>query len=375
LCVKEKNALIPKIMTLNRWIVVGVTLAWSGCGPNGDSLGQPGGVEDAGGIGSMDGGPTRPDAPPVESTPDAASCGTQDFELTRGPLPNLLLVLDRSSSMDDDAPSGSGSKWTQVRTALLQMMPTSQSQIQWGLEIFPSDGDCGVSSTVDVPTAANNAAAIAAKLTAMSPDGSTPTKDAIRHGASYLQGLTDGGARYLLLATDGEPNCEGLFDDATDLAKQAVADAKAAGIPTFVLGIAADSSANDALNQLARASGEARPSGPPYYYPVGSGADLSAVLETIAAQVISCTFPLGTPPPDPSRVQLSAGSTEIPRDPTHADGWDLDDSGSSVELYGSWCRGAQNGTVSALHATYGCPPIGIHRDPGAETYSPSRSRR
>jgi hypothetical protein len=52
-----------------------------------------------------------------------------------------------------------------------------------------------------------NGTAVANAIASTEPAGNTPTRDAITYGASYLGGLTDKNDKFLLLATDGLPNC------------------------------------------------------------------------------------------------------------------------------------------------------------------------
>jgi hypothetical protein len=63
---------------------------------------------------------------------------------------------------------------------------------------------------------------------------------------------------------------------------QAVADARARGIPTVVVGIATEGGSADAtLTNMARAGGLARAAQPPAYYPVTRVGDLTDTLHTL----------------------------------------------------------------------------------------------
>src|SRR5262249_5880220 len=103
--------------------------------------------------------------------------------------------------------SGSGTKWDEMTAALKQVVSALQGQIKWGLEYFPTDNDCGVSANVAVPIGPMNATNVVGSIAMTTPDGSTPTAKAIQVGAAYLQTVQDQNPKYLLLATDGEPNC------------------------------------------------------------------------------------------------------------------------------------------------------------------------
>jgi hypothetical protein len=252
--------------------------------------------------------------------------------------------------------------------------------------MFPSDDSCGVSSNVDVKVAANNASAISSAIAGKQPGGSTPTAAAVHAAGTYLAGLTDQNPKYLLLATDGEPNCAGSggacsctapftqngnqccigplcvpcgvtaggADDAG--AEQAVADVAKMGVHTFVIGISTDSSTDAVLNQMAVNGLEPQP-GSTKYYPVASQSALTTTINNIAGQIISCSFPLGMAPPNPANVGITADGNMVPHDPTHMNGWDYGPGMTSIQFYGSWCSQLQSGSVMNVQAIFACGPI------------------
>jgi hypothetical protein len=322
------------------------------------------------------------------------NCGVQNFALQRGLPPDLLIVLDRSGSMGDPPPAGGGSKWSQITAAIDATVMSLQGQIKWGLEMFPSDDSCGVSTTIPVPVATMNAAAVSSAMASQMPGGDTPTTDAIHAAGKYLAGLPDSNPKFLLLATDGEPNCAtaasvgssgacmcpmgttaqgsnccvlficmpcssfastGGADDAA--AEQAVADVAAMGINTFVVGIATDASADGVLDKMATNGKEPRSSTSPMYYPVGNQADLVTAINTIAGQIISCSFDLQMAPLKLDYLEVDADGQKISRDPTHANGWDYGPGNTSIQLYGSACTNLQNGTTQSVTAIYQCAPV------------------
>ena len=105
----------------------------------------------------------------------------------------------------------------------------------------------------------------------------------------YMNGLTDPNPKYLLLATDGEPNCAAgaasIGDERRAGAESAVTAALTAGFPTFVVGIATstDAAATNALNAMAVNGGEAQAGAATQYYAVTD----TAGLETVFAQIIA----------------------------------------------------------------------------------------
>jgi len=273
-----------------------------------------------------------------------------------------MVVLDKSGSMNDVV--GSGTKWQQVTSALEQAVMATQSQIRWGLTFFPSNTSCGTTANPTVAIAANNYNAIQQAIGARSPGGSTPTKNAVSAAAGYVAGLTEPNPKFMVLATDGQPNCgpAGANDPDPAGAVMAVQGSVGAGVHVFVVGIAIDATAGQTLDQMAQAGMEPRPSGPPYYYPVTSQQDFLNALMMIAGQIVSCTFPLQAVPPDPNNVTVTANGQTVPRDPSHMNGWDFGGGNMSIIFYGTWCDNLRNGSISDVRAILGCPPIGI-REP------------
>ena len=111
---------------------------------NGGGVGDDGSGADAPANGDGDGGGP---ADAFVPRPDA-SCGAQqeDIELINlGDPPDLLIVLDRSGSMNAPAQFPDfTSKWTIMKSALKNITMATESNIRYGLEVFPTDDDCAV---------------------------------------------------------------------------------------------------------------------------------------------------------------------------------------------------------------------------------------
>ena len=289
-------------------------------------------------------------------------CGSKTFGLTNIP-PDLLVVEDKSGSMDQ-GPDGAAcprammgcSKWTQITTAINQVVMQTQASIRWGLKFFPDDNHCLVNDGAMVPIADNNAAMIAAGFAAQMPNGKTPTRVAVTSAGAYLTTLADPNPKYILLATDGLPNCGEAQDDDAMGAIQAVKDVAAMGVPVFVVGIGTVADAQATLTAMAIAGGVPQAAAP-RYYPVASTAQLVTVLGTIGRMIGFCSFGLGSKPPDPNKIMVTADGATIPKDPTHANGWDYGTGGTSIQLYGKTCEDAKAGKLKDINATFGCPDI------------------
>jgi hypothetical protein len=338
----------------------------SGAGPATTGSGGDGG-------GGGDVGPT---------TDASTNCGLYQFQPTPKAA-DIMMVLDRSGSMKD-VPSGSTgtlSKWQIVQPAVEQLVTATTSSISWGLKTFPeasTDGmsDCsgGITSTIDVQVAAMNGTTMNNTIMSTMPNGNgTPTPDAVTAAATYLGTLTDTNPKYLLLATDGEPDCVGTTktsgsNNAADTgAVTAIGSALKAGFPTFVVGIATDKgSANSELELMAQAGGEGIANSNPlahHYYVADDSTTLVTALQAITGQISTCLFPLATQPPvrnDGTKVgvYLGANMTRIPYDASAADGWsytDLND--TAILVHGSWCDKIQAAGAGAVQIIFGCANI------------------
>ncbi|HEY4106925.1 MAG TPA: vWA domain-containing protein [Polyangiaceae bacterium] len=298
-------------------------------------------------------------------------CANQSFDLERKPA-EILIVLDRSASMNDPpdgAPSGTGSKWSLVVPGVNQVVMATDSSVSWGLKVFPEgDGsECvagSVTSMIPVPIAPMNAKAVTDGVTATTPEGNgTPTGDAINAATAYLKTLTDPNPKFILLATDGEPSCNGTSKDTTGARTQAVSAVTAAataGFKTFVVGVATTKASDEqVLNDLANAGGEAAPGSNPLatkFYLASTQDQLVTALQTITGQVASCTFDLTAVPPDPTNIAVHVDNTKAPQDTNKADGWDYstpDD--KQITIYGSWCQKIKDANANTVNFVFGCP--------------------
>lgn len=340
-----------------------------GSGPSQNGSGGKDMAGETGGRGASPGtGGSDADAGIIARDADA-TCGLTKFMVERMPS-DMLLLLDRSGSMRE-RPTGSTattSKWELVVPALSGVITATDAGIAWAYKSFPEGtgtacASGGVSPVIDVEMAAANAAKVNDAIMATSPDGNgTPTGDAIKAAATYLMSLTDGARHSILLATDGEPSCPTGSSAAATYAIQAVTDAAAAGINTFVVGIATSNKSSTAtLNQLADAGGapikNADPAAP-HYYLASTSDDLIASLKTITGKVASCDFAFKTPPPVPENIAVDVEGVRVPKSDT--DGWSYMDSGfHGVRINGAACEKLQKAAVGAVQITFGCPDVVI----------------
>jgi hypothetical protein len=315
--------------------------------PTGDGGAGAGGVTGAGGT-------TEPSAD--------ANCGTQTSNASQQPA-DVLLVLDRSGSMSDDiatngtctgrgAPANCMARWPTMTTALNQVFAASPNGVQWGLKFFasPSGGTCTVNPGVEVPVGPGTATQIETAIGATSPANQTPTTAAINAAAAYLETLTDGLPHFILLATDGQPNCDPGTSGSTTPAVvantvAAITAAASAGIKTYVIGIG-PSAGN--LDNFAAAGGTGT------YFPATSPAQLDAALSTIVGAVASCVFTMASAAPDPNNIGVYLDKTnKVPVSVT--DGYSLSADNRTITLSGSYCDGIKSGTYKLVQVFFGCP--------------------
>jgi hypothetical protein len=368
-------------------LVAAVTVAAASCGGNAASHEVPGDASapsgdasapsgDAGNLlGSGEGGvplgaACRTDAdcgPGGLCDPATHACGCGGTLVTAHDVPpNLLLVLDRSCSMQK--PVAGVPKWTIAAQALTKLTTTYAGRIRFGLELFPdrhAANKCAV-GVIPVPVGAGTETAIDQLLSASLsttdpnyPSGPcvTPIDAAMAEAAADPDLADMTRADFALLITDGQQaGCNAAGGDAATLA--AITALARQGVRTFVVGFGAAVSAKS-LDAFAQAGGAPNPSGAHAYYDASDSASLDSVLAAIAQQALSCTLQLSAPPPggDPNLVYVYFDQTPppVPRDASHKDGWDYDPLKNTVTFYGPTCADLQSGTVQSAEVVFGCP--------------------
>jgi hypothetical protein len=302
-------------------------------------------------------------------TGGSMSCGQTNVSIATLP-PDILIVQDKSGSMADD-PSGNKcsttgcSKWSQVTTAMENVVMATQANVNWGLKFFANNSSCGINAGAAVPIAANNYSAIQMSFSKTSTGGSTPTETALDSATAYMQTLTDSNPKFLLLATDGLPNCQpgnsSTSADDSPGAEAAVTRAAMAGFPTFVVGIAtaSDAMATMTLNTMAVNGGYAQTGAATSYYSITDTASLETALNKIVGIVASCTLPLNGAPTNFTNVavsvQTSSGVIAVPQDTTQTNGWDYINNKTSVQFFGPACDSLKSGAYQNVQFIYACP--------------------
>jgi hypothetical protein len=321
---------------------------------------------------------------------DGGPCGCVELSLLTD-VPNLYFVIDRSGSMND------GNKLTAVRVAIGRLVTKLGPRASVGAALFPDarNGTCGPGAEVmavrrgDAPAGkAGPTALTLIATTNVAAGGGTPTAATVRALTPKLTALK--GRTYAIIATDGGPNCndvracepnecipnieavsgcpvnaqpnccvDALYGPGNCLDSKAMIDAiaalKAAGVPTFVIGVPGSGTYASVLDQAAEAGGTARATSPKYFrVDAVDESSLDLAFAQIAAKTTgTCVLPLSPDPPDPNRVNVYLDGVVVPKDPV--DGWKLE--GSTVTLLGQTCARVLAGEVLSLRVVSGCPTV------------------
>ncbi len=284
-----------------------------------------------------------------------AACEAEQFVAEAVP-PNLMIVLDRSGSMDERVGSfGSPSKWDVALEAVANLMSTYSGQIRFGLQAFPGeDIDCEEGGRC-------NAGVIAVD---MGDDTEAAINQYLDDSATCLLGTPIGGAlsmvvdyapledtsrsNYVLLVTDGEDNCDiDPTDQVRDLRE------KTPSVKTFVVGFGGGVDP-DELNDMADEGGTAL-QGQRRYYQADDAASLEAAFQEIGGAVLGCEYTIPSEVPDPDQLYVFFDGNRVPRDPSNNTGWDYEETTSRLDFAGNACTALRTGSVESLILVYGCP--------------------
>lgn len=419
----ERPGRIPKRSLRQSWAGAGILLfcagitGTTGCGDGGTD-------EDGSGATSGSGGNTSDLGNDLGSTGGTNSgssggaggeggdtCGGEEV-MADPVVANVLFVLDKSGSMEATPDGFTESKWATLVGSLGNALTAVQDDILMGLELYPS-GDteadvCANEAGVDVDVAPGSSALseIEAALENTTPDGQTPTAAALDAALTYF---TDGpgadldGEAFVVLATDGGPNCgtsdrcvpedgcqptddcglteaesctiniegcggsgcpaEGSYclepsqclDDEDTLA--AVAALADAGIKTIVVGMPGSEAYQDVLDELAVAGGMPAQLTSPKYYKVDDSEGLSQALQDITQGVIrSCDILAEMAPPDPAKVNVFIDGEVVPKD--DMDGWKYgDETNRFIQIVGTYCEQIEDAGAESISVEYGCTTV------------------
>jgi len=339
---------------------------------------------------------------------------------------NILLVIDKSGSMQDTPTGFATDKWTAMKTALTAALDPVKGVISFGLELYPYNPTtpipyaCG-SACCQMPTQATainipvesgttGVPKILSFIGSQSPGGGTPTAEALKQALwYYTAGAGAGlqGDKYVVLATDGAPNCNAALtcdaahctanldaigstgpkpqcvinnqnccapagggasclDDSASVTQ--ISALAAAGVFTFVIGIPGSENYSAVLDQFAVAGGAAASATSPKYYAVsaaGGVGGLTDVFKAITVKLVTtCDLQLKVEPPDPSLLNITIDGVLLGKAGGEAgiDGWTLDQTTkpSTIRITGAPCEKLKLQGATSVQVLYGCPYIPIN---------------
>jgi hypothetical protein len=325
---------------------------------------------------------------------------------------NLLIVIDKSGSMEDE-PAGFGTdKWSALKDALETVLGDVNERVHVGLALYPYSlagpiplEDCGGTCcevptgqdavVVDIATPSESGPVILDKLADTSPGGGTPTALALAGALDYFTngfGATLEGEKFVLLATDGGPNCneditcsidectpnlDGFCPDDDNCCDNGAGEycvdeggvteqieaLAAEGIATFVVGIPGTDAYADYLDGFALAGGVPNTSGDRDYFAVSASSGVQGLVDVFSDittdLVTSCEIALETTPQMLDSVNVAVDCEVVEQEGDDGSGWEYDQvpNPAYVILKGSVCEELKANGASRIDVVYGCPTV------------------
>lgn len=299
---------------------------------------------------------------------DASDSGNVCERIVLAPevrYPEVLIVQDISGSM-------AGDRWDNTKAALADVGAELDDRLRLGLYYFPrvnapNHNTCTLTTFppntyVDVAPAIGTGSAITTSLNMIAPKGGTPTAEALDQVVyPYLtmnrSGAPAGTMKYVILVTDGSPNCTqpgGDGDDPDHAVSQAatlteVEQLYSAGIVTYVVGYEIGANLQDEMDDWAVA-GHGRST----YIDVDDEDSLTNALTDIADEIVSCDYELNMAPTNTSYVSVKIDDVPVPLDPTN--GWSLVGT-KMVRLNGTACLTLRDGDQHEIDVAVECSPV------------------
>jgi len=316
-------------------------------------------------------------------------------------IPTVLLLVDESGSMSDNKypTGGTQTRWRVLHDALLAdggLVQKLSADVRFGFIGYTGDGTaatCPILARTNIFPIAMGTTALTA-VRGVYPEerpnlpyqGDTPTGAALRAATKALTDFTEPGPKYVVLATDGDPDTCARPNPqcGQEEAITAAQDAYAAGIGTFVIGIS-DDVASWHLQQMANAGkgldvappdagfyntctrdpavapryAAAAPAQNAKFYKPADGAELAQALAAILNSARTCTFTL--------QGKVTVGKESLGRVRLDGmdlgyqmpDGWRLTDP-QTIEILGASCDKIKS-TSKLLQVSFPCDSITIVR--------------
>jgi hypothetical protein len=340
-----------------------------GCGPRSSTHGN-GDAGSNGNDNTADGGGGSGDG---SGEYDAAICQEDEFSIQALP-PNLLIMLDRSGSMDNPVPNSSGNRWDVSCDAIRQVVTDFDTVIRFGLATYSSclPGGCSAGA-IRVPIADNNSGPIIGFLDPLAGEGSWNGQQI--NGQGKVQYLCDSGdpetttgsslqamvgepsladtdrENAILLLTDGEESGSCVQGGVNGSVAAGNLFAQNPPVKTYAVGFMGANVGE--LQAIATAGGTTQP------YFADQAQELHQALQTIAADVVSCEYALPglDPNADPNQVNFYFDGQLVGYDDgcQVGTGWTwVDPNHTMVRFCQDACDRLKDHLVNTVTATFGC---------------------
>ncbi len=349
---------------------------------------------------------------------EAGVCSTSKVAASFSQI-NMLIVLDKSGSMNTTPDNYTKTKWAGAVDSLAKALKPEETLIKYGLMLYPygtsgvascelADGEAAVN--IGVGPAATTVPQINALMKAptTAPKGGTPTAAALDSALKYYTigaGVVLEGPKYVLLVTDGGPNCNPdvpacgpetctanmdkspascgagvpnccaasvgtaggpnplalCLDDSSVVAK--IQALRNAGIKTFVVGIPGTEQYSAYLDTFAVEGGVpvTDTSKTKKYYEVTGENDLLATFNTITTSLVrDCNVPLEEAPKDFSNINVAIDCSPVPQLTAGTPNWHYDAPTQSIVVEGSQCDRIKSTGVNRVDIVLGCVPYNIN---------------
>ena len=195
-----------------------------------------------------------------------------------GPIPDTLILLDRSGSMKEMV--GGDSKWSIATNAVNNLTSSFTGQLSFVLMLFsqwPHVSNCKTGQ-VNVGVGPSSGGAIVGMLSSAYPEGDTPIALSMDAARSYMQQINSGKPQYVILITDGKETCQPASVNSPPAAASKLLQN---GVKTYVVGFGSGVDPSS-LTDTAMAGGTGQ------YYQADNLGQLQSVLKTIAAAISCC---------------------------------------------------------------------------------------
>jgi len=280
-------------------------------------------------------------------------CGEQAFNLTKL-APNVMIVLDRSGSMNDGVQDSEQNRWEVAKGAIFTLAQTFNDDIRFGLVTYSACvlfEECTAGEIV-VPVIDKAYNLINGFLKdkgffylCNSGDPETSTGNTLQAlvGETSLQDPARGNA--VILITDGIENDE-CKTNTNGMDAAAALFGQALPVKTYAVGFS--DKVIGSLADIAAAGGTEVP------YNANNPQSLQEALNSIAANVASCDYVLDGDPPDAKDIFVFFNDDPqgIPMDPVN--GWTYDPETKTIHFHGQACADLKSGVVIDIDVVYGC---------------------